>query len=194
MAINFPGPYEVRINYTSGGRDHQQRLNVRVAGTPVPGVDDFTTIDALRRDDSPFALDAEVDAWVALLQPFYNNATSSFTTAELWSYVPESFDASFVAAYALGVNGSSASAVVPASQLIFTFRTQEGGIMKINLMDNILAPADKDAPPYPGTSQAVANAIVLGTSPWLARDTSYAIASIGLYPGQNERLFKKQYR
>jgi hypothetical protein len=194
MALNYPGPYEVRINYVVASRPHQQRLNVRIDGTPVAGVDDFTTIDALRRDDAPFALDAEVDAWVDLIKVFLPSAGGDIVNAELWKYTPDSFDADFVAAYDISVAGTNGSANTPASQLIWTFRTQEGGIMKVILMDVSTTPGLPVTPPYTGSTLALANAIVNGTSPWLARDTSYAIANIAMYPGQNEALFKKIYR
>jgi len=194
MAINYPGPYEVRINYTVAGRSHQQRLNVRIDGTPVAGVDDFTTIDALRRDDTPVALDSEVDDWVDLIKVYFNSTDGDIVNAELWKYEAESFNADFVAAYDIAVAGTSATATSPASQLMWTFRTQEGGVMKISLMDVHVTPGAKISPPYTSGNLAVANAVVLGTSPWLARDTSYAIANIGLYPGQNEKLFKDIYR
>jgi hypothetical protein len=194
MTTNFPGPYEVRINYVVATRPHQQRLNLRVDGTPVAGVDDFTTIDALRRDDAPFALDGEVDDWVDLMKVFYNSTDADFTNAELWKYEPLSFDASFVAAYDIGVAGTSGTSTQPASQIIATFRTQEGGIMKINLMDVVTSPGQPITPPYAGSVAALFNPVVNGTVPWLARDTSYPIAHIRTYPGQNEALFKKIFR
>jgi hypothetical protein len=170
------------------------RLNTRIDGTPEAGVDDFTTIQALRRDNTPFDLDAEVDAWIALLQPFYSSSQADFINAELWSYTPESFDADFVAAYDIGVSGSSGTTSVVAGQVICTFRTQEGGIMKLSLMEAVTVAGSPISPPYTGSLLALTNAIVLGTSPWLARDTSYAIANIRTYPGQNEALFKKIFR
>jgi hypothetical protein len=193
---NYPGPYEVRLNYTVSASSvvlsHQQRLNVRISGTPTPG-EIFPNIDALRRDDTPVALDEEVDDWVALLQPLFSNLTT-FVNAELWKYEALSFESSFVGVYTIGLAGTSGTAQ-PAGQAIMTFRTNEGGIMKISLMECNIAPAVSVT--YPNLSvagKALADAVQFGTSPWLARDTSYPFAFIALHPGQNEVLFKKRFR
>lgn len=193
MALNYPGPYEVRINYQISGLQHVMRLNCRIAGDPQPG-DPMTGIQVLRRDNSNFTLSNEINDWVNLLKPYYNTAATDFQSAELWKYEPESFNADFVSTMNLSTGGSSASANVLASQLMFTFRTQLGGIMKISLMENITTPAASVFPPYVGAALALSNALVNGTSPWMARDGSYPFANIGQHPGQNEKLFKERYR
>lgn len=193
---NFPGPYEVRINYTVNASavvlSHQQRLNVRVDGDPLPG-EVFTAIDVLRRDDTTDLLSDKVDEWVALLQPAFSNQ-ATFVNAELWKYEALSFEASFVGTYAIGLAGTAGTAQ-PAGQAIFTFRTQEGGIMKLSLMESNITPGG--TVPYTGMAteqKAIADAIQYGTAFWLARDTSYPFAFIAMHPGRNEVLFKKRFR
>lgn len=200
MALNFPGPYEIRLYYTvvlsSVALTHSQRLNLRVAGTPTPGTL-FSDIDALRRDDSPFALDGEVDDWVALIDGLYHNGAgaTSFDYAELWKYEPESFDASFISTYDIAVPGASVTANNAAGQTIMTFRTLEGGVMKLSFMETNIFYAARDTPPYSNTTaEAIRAACVAGTVPWMGRDGSYPFAAIALYPGQNEATFKRRYR
>lgn len=200
MATNFPGPYECRFFYSVsiGGvyLTHSQRLNVRVDGTPTPGTP-FADIDFLRRDDSPFAADAEVDAWVEAVKGMWNSGTplSTWDYVELWKYEPESFDASFISTYPIGVAGTSASANLDSAQVIVTFRTQEGGIMKLNFLETIIASGNPDPLPFSNsTLDAVADALIAGTFPWLARDGSYPFAAIAAYAGQSEAVFKKRHR
>lgn len=195
MAINYPGPYEVRIYYTVNTLVHSQRLNCRLASAPSPG-DAFDDIDVLRRDDSPFSLKDEVDDWVALMLPLFSTAApSTIDYAELWAYEAESFDASFVSTYPIALTGTSGSSYQPASQYIITFRTEEGGIMKLSFMETIVVPGIRDTLPLASVAgDAIADAIVAGTVPWLARDTSYPFACIAAYPGQSEAVFKKRFR
>jgi hypothetical protein len=199
MTLNFPGPYEVRMFYTipiSGFTPltHVARYNVRIDGNPDPGTA-FADIDVLRRDDSPFALDGEIDDWVTMIKGLWSSTSSpSIDYAELWKYTPESFDASFVSTYPIAVTTTSASPNVVSGQSIVTFRTMGGGIMKLNFMETIILPTFPDTLPFSNaTLDAIADAVVAGTVPWLARDTTYPFACIAAYTGTNEALFKKRY-
>jgi len=200
MALNFPGPYEVRLyyssNYSVGGIiQHSQRLNVIIDPEPDPG-DLFSTISAIRRDGSPFALDGEVDDWVAAMQPFYPNAAgNSFDYAELWKYEPESFDASFVSTYPIALAGTSASVVNQTGQAIVTFRTLGGGVMKLSFMESVVGVGVRDTLPFANAAlDALADSVVAGTFPWVGRDGTYPFACIALFPGNNEAVFKKRFR
>jgi len=200
MAINFPGPYEVRLYYSTsysigGVIQHSQRLNCIVDGTPAPGTA-FADVDVLRRDGSPFALDSEVDDWVAAMQGFYSNgAGNSFDYAELWKYEPESFDASFVSAYSIALPGTSATVINQAGQAIVTFRTIGGGVMKLSFMETVLGTGSRDTLPFANAAMdALADSVVAGTFPWIGRDGTYPFACIALFPGANEALFKRRFR
>ena len=193
MALNFPGPYAVRIFYTVSTFVHKMELNCRISGTPSPG-DNFPTIDILNRSGGTTQLDAAVDAWVDLIKVKLHTS-ASIDRAELWKYEPDSFEALFVSTYDISVNGTNGTAPVLASQLVYGFRTEEGGIMKINIMEASQAPGDSVAPAnYGAGDAAIAAAVIAANAPWIARDTSYPFASIAFHPGQNERLFKKRYR
>lgn len=193
MALNFPGPYEVRLFYTMNVLIHEQRLNVRMEGTPVPG-DGFDGMNSLRRDDTPELLSDKVDDWVALLRPLAIPTGNTINYAELWKYTPLSFEASYISTYDINLAFTGGGNEQKAGQAIYVFRTTEGGIMKINLMEGNRALGNPLT--YAGCSadeQALIDAVVGGTVPWLARDTSYPIAFKNLYPGQNEAVFKKRF-
>ena len=198
MAINYPGPYELRLQYTcsisSVVLEHEARYNVELEADPDPG-ETFDNINVLTRNNPPEQLDTAVDAWVALLDDLFNSSNTSFVLAELWKYEPLSFDASFVGIYDISAPGTSGSANTGAGQTIYVFRTAEGGIMKLATMEGIqsgLAPLS-----YAGLTVAQKALVdwVLGDGNFfIGRDTSEPIAFKGAFPGQNEAVFKRRYR
>lgn len=202
MAINYPGPYEIRIIYTvtisSIAITHVQRLNCDVAGTPDPGTPPDEVLITRRiasLDPADDMMDAVVDEWITLIREIYNTTGTQFVRAELWKFDEESFDGVFVTSYDVGVGGNSASATQGASQTIYTFRTIEGGIMRLSFMETIHAPiAASPLSGLTGATGAIRDFIIGDTNWVLARDTSYPFASMNWSPGQNEAVFKKRYR
>lgn len=200
MAANFPGPYEVRLLYTASVSsvvlNHRQRLSCAVAGDDPTVGTIFDNIDVGRRVGGAISLKAAVDAYVDLMKVFYaGSGATNIVSAELWKYATESFDASFVSSYAIGVAGTSGSGVQAANQSIVTMRTTNGGIFKLSYMESVISFAVTD----PGTIsnaglEAMVADIEAGNQPWIARDNGYPIVRIAHYPGQNEALFKKRYR
>lgn len=194
MALNYPGPYEVRIYYTVSSRVHIQRLNCQMSLEGDPG-DAFDQFVPLQRNGSAVTpLDTHVDNWIAVIKMLYNTA-NSFDYAELWKYAAESFEATYYSTYDIAVSGGTGGAAVVAGQLISTFRTQEGGTLKINLMETNQAVGVGVGYTGLGTNQkAVVDYVLAPENIWLGRDTSYPFAFNKMFPGQNERLFKKIYR
>lgn len=199
MVQNFPGPWELRLSIIALAAteplDHSQRLNVDLTATPTPG-DAFNNINAKVRDGLTTPdLAAAIEAWLLLLAPRYENLTT-FGVVELWAYAPLSFDATFISSYnPTLVAGTSVSATVKAAQEIYTFRTVEGGIMRINLMETKGNPGPTIT--YPTGAPGFDNIFdfITGGSNWiLARDTSYPFASLKLNPGQNEKSFRQRFR
>lgn len=194
MALNYPGPYQVRIFYTVSSRVHVCALNVQMSVEGVAG-DPFSDFIPLQRNGSAVTtLDTHVDNFVTVAKVFLNSG-QSFNYAELWKYTPDSFEADFISSYTIGVAGTAGAATKSASQMIWTFRTQEGGSMRVVLMDTV---TDAGVTvPYGSmdtNTKALADAITGGTNVWIARDTSYPFNAISMFPGQNEALFKKIYR
>lgn len=191
--INYPGPYEVRLVYTVAGLTHMQRLNCRIAGTPAPGTP-FSSIDILLADDTTDTLENQVDLWVALIQPFLSGASSDIVRAELWVCEADSFASDYVSSYDIALPGTSGGVYTPAGQWIYTFRTTEGGVMKVSIMEAVVTPGVSLTAPYTGSSLALANFVIDSNAPWLGRDTSYPFANIAAHPGQNESVFKRRFR
>jgi hypothetical protein len=114
----------------------------------------------------------------------------------LWKFAPATFDAQYFSTYSIATAGLHASAGEVASQQTYTFRTIEGGIMKVVLNEQ---PQSQWAPlSYAGLSadqQAFVDFFTDdSTSYWLARDTSYPHIFLKLFGGYNESLFRKRFR
>ncbi len=193
MALNFPGPYEVELRYTVSGLIHTQRINCDVVGTPSPG-DLPASINLVSRDASNPVLTTAVTAWVTLIKAAFNTATT-FDDFTLWKYTPLTFDKTFISTGTLAIAGTDAALHVANIQQILTFRTQEGGPMRVVLME--VTSANELRTSYAASSALYQTFMdfVSGLSSWfLARDTSYAIASLNVVGGQNEALFKIRNR
>lgn len=200
MAVNYPGPYELRLNYRVGidtelPLDHQLRLSLFTDIMPTPG-DEFVDIDIVPRVIANRALSLVTDELVTLLQPFYTAAGTAFLNAELWAYVAGTFDASWISAYEINEVGTSVVVEQLAGQSIYTYRTIEGGLFKLTLMEcNHYQSVSMVYPDLTADNQALVDFCVADDESWfLARDTSYPLLFLKLHPGQNEHLFKRRFR
>lgn len=197
MAINYPGPYELRFFYSitisSVVLNHVHRVNVNISGDPEPPVD-FADIDILGVPGGLVSLDTVVDAYVTLLREL-TSAANSFSHVELWRYDTGTFDSQFISTYTLGLVGTNVTAVVSAGQLIHTYRTAEGGIMRWTFMEpNVAQDVSRGYATMSAREQDIAD-FVLGTNRYFyARDTSLPVAFIKSHPGQSEVIFKRRYR
>lgn len=200
MALNYPGPYQLRVFVQNdangeGTLEHRMQFNLDCDPDPSPGTA-FADIDVDLRVAALRPLDTVTDELIALLRPLFDGTDTNFTHAELWSFVPLTFDATFVSSYAIGLAGQGIIRNFPCSQCIFTFRTFEGGIMRVYLDEaqtaagEIQAYADMNA-----QNQALVDYFTdAADSPFLARDTSYPLSFLRLLPGQSEATFKTRYR
>lgn len=195
MALNFPGPWQVRLFYTVKTRVHEARYNVDIAVEADPG-DPFSDFVPRERDgDTVTNLATHVDNWVTAIKPMLNSGDGTIDRAELWKIVPDTFDGIYHSTYNIGVAGTSAIATQDAAQTVFTFRTQEGGIARFDFIDSILDQGPSVAyASLSTTPKAIVDLILSANNIWLARDTSYPISFLFMHPGQSERWFKKIYR
>jgi len=195
---NFPGTFEVRFFYVTNEpaaiASHEFRLSCEMAVEGAPG-DPFTAWTPISKDGSATAtLDSYVDSLVTLIQPQFNTAVD-IVGAELWEYSPGTYDSIFRSAYTIGENGTDAGATVDFSQLIFVWRSQLGGIMKLDLRGTVDSPLARQA--YP-TALAKWNNLLSALDDadtiWHARDQGYPVIPLSVLPGSNERAFKEVNR
>lgn len=195
MATNFPGPWQVRLFYTVKTRAHEARYNVDIAASGSPG-DPFAQFFPRQRDgDTTTDLQLIVDSWYSLFAEKLAAADGTIDRAELWKINPDSFDGIFYSSYSIGAAGTAATPTQDAGQQVFTFRTQEGGIFRFDVIDGV----QPQGPSLPYASLGVADkalvdSVLSDNNCWLARDTSYPVSFLFMHPGQSERWFKKIYR
>lgn len=200
MASNFPGPWQLRIHYdcepgSHPSVDHVLQLNIALDAVPEKGAA-FTTIDVVRRTGTPVALSAVVNALVAVLQPLMSAADTALNFAELWRFADLSFEAEYYSSYDISLPGTAGAAGVPAAESIYTFRTLEGGYMRVHLIEQYHEPGiSLNYSNLGSASQDLCDFIVdPSTAYFLGRDTSYPFITHKLSPGQSEALFKKRFR
>lgn len=194
MADNFPGPYEVRIYYTVNYFEHVMKLSCNLPTDPDVG-DTFDLIDVYVKNGGYTALDGVVDDWVAVLVPLLSAADAEINRAELWKITALSYDGTYISSYDISEAGTSGSGYVVAGEMIWTFRTINGGVMKIHLEEGVTLPGVSAVYGDIGANhQAVADYVTANAAWMWARDNSYASVFLKLHPGQNEAVFKKRYR
>lgn len=200
MVLNFPGPSQLRIFYTTspgteGGVDHVLNLNFEPSVTPGPG-DPFADIDVVPRVVAVHPLSTVTDEVVALLRPLMSAVDCTIVHAECWRYPPASFDAQYISSYPINLAATGAFAAVSSGQNIYTFRTIEGGILRVFCMEA----GDLPGPSLTYADMNAANQAFVdyftddASSMFLARDTSYPAAFLKLHPGQSEAIFKNRNR
>lgn len=190
MAINFPGPYQIRLNYTVKGRRHQQRLNCELDVDLGPGLL-FVNYSLKRRGAAAAGLSGLVDAWKLLIDNIYNTTDAAFVDATLWKYTAGTNDAVFYSAYSIGLTGADAAATVDAGQVRLSFITQEGGTMFLDFMDSNIPSAPTESFPFATVNLDAIADFIISINNWvLGKDTSYPIAARAANPGINERWYK----
>jgi len=193
MAVNFPGPYEIEMTYTTDGLQHIQRLNCDVQGSVNPG-DPLSGITLETKDSVGLPILTAIDEWSDLIIDRLNTG-DTVDAFNFWKYTPLTFDRTFINAGAIAKAGLQAGASNESHQMTLTFRTLEGNSMKVVILETV--ETSQDRVPYASLG-AVTKLImdyVSGSDTWfLARDTSYPISSLNGVGGQNEAIFKIRHR
>lgn len=200
MTLNFTGPYQIRVFYDVSPSAyaelrHVVRFNVDLSDVPVPGTE-FGDIDCLRRVGTPVPLQTVVDSFVVVLADISSLADCAISHAELWKYAAGTEQATYVSTYSIGVAGTVESPGVVSWQTIWSFRSLEGGIMKIYVMEGTSTSRDRKT--YTDLSDEekdFADWFVEATGTFaLAKDTSYPHAFLRMSPSENEAVFRKRFR
>jgi hypothetical protein len=194
MAINYPGPLELRFFIVTDGLTHEHRLNADPFAEPDPG-EDIADIDLKERGGLIVDADTAVDAWVVLLKATLATV-STITRVDLWKYAEGTFDATFITSKDLNVAGTVGPTYQPARQDTLTFRTFAGGTMRVTVNESAMNKAfGKYAPSGGDAAIDGLLAFILSTDNWLlARDNAYPVAGISYLVGQNEKIFRQRYR
>jgi hypothetical protein len=195
--VNYPGPYEIRMNYSApaGGFPliSQIRVNVDVDTPPDPG-SPFADYDLISRAGLFYNAQTFTDAWATVLAGVMRT-DANFSTAELWKYSPGSFNADFQSGYNVGQAGLNAGTAQTTISAIITMRTQNGGHLRCQLNHMVSGASTTDPYPFAITEyNDIADFYSALSSPILGRDGGYVFAPMNLLVGQNEFIFKKYFR
>lgn len=213
MTLNFPSPLAIKTFYTSRGREHVNTLYVRpVSGFDYsPGKDadqyEFQNGDGTTTADfgilcnvivsgnglSEMLPDTARGGLVRLLAE-----TDSVQRCELWSFPPQSNDGTFLSAVAFDVGGDTTDTTTPAvgNQLTMTFRTDEGGILRWQVMETA---TENTVSRYtynnaPNRLKIWINTLMDLNYPFIGKDGGRPIAFLRASMTQNERIYRKVYR
>jgi hypothetical protein len=194
MAINYPGPYEIRIAYVTAepapANRHILRLSCEMSIAGDPGEEFSGWIPEQKDGSAVDTLESHLDALLAILKPMFP-ATTSFNSAELWEYAPGTFDSIFRSSHSIAEVGSSGTASVDFGQLIITFRSENGGIAKIDVRGSDTPVGNRVGFPTGDTSiNALAAHLIAPSSIYVARDGGYLLSALFALPGLNEAAFK----
>ncbi len=136
------------------------------------------------------AFDAALDAFVALLLPWFNTS-DVFSGAEVYTQADCSAAPVFRFAYDLGgpLAGTSATADKPWSQAALTFRAGAGGKFRLQLMEQIVAVDEKLALPTASVFiQNLSNYIISTDNVLFARNNTFPVFPLNLTTKTNDKL------
>lgn len=187
MARNSLSPGFLRIKYTSNGHNHVMTLPVNPSTPAGAGTQLIDSSAALQ-------LWTSAVADIVLILKALLKTTDTISSAEIWTQATPTSVPIFQASTTVGVNGTSAAATVPWSQLAFSFRTTAGGRAKFVVLEGVNAVDFKYAAPlYSGNAamQAVDTYLTGASSVVWGRDNHYIASGIQAVTKTNDALRKK---
>jgi len=186
MPAHSLAPGFVEFQYTYSNLLHKMRLPV----TPGAGWAVGLQPNLVQKNGVDVGFDAAVDAFAALLRPMFAN-TTEIVKAEAWFYPTNSPDPIWVYTRAIGLVGTNAGANTSAGQMVISYRTLLGGIMKLYLLEGVWAINVRNSWPF-GASAAtnIAN-FMIGNTSWIyGRDNAGLIVPIWLTTKTNDAIRK----
>lgn len=196
---NFPGPYELEFEVNMGAlipaRNHKIRINCAVIGSPAPGAL-LSAITVQKMGGGSANAQAVADQFWSFIRQCYA-ATVTCTSVTLWKYVSGTFAKDFVSAGAVALPAGAAGAVTLAHQVTLSFRSANGSVMKLVLLESNLTYETSTTliPNAAGTQIPKLAAYILSAdNVALARDDAYPVAALKNSGGQNEKIWRKIYR
>lgn len=198
MAENLPGPYELEYTLTgfvNPNRDHLFRVNCIAIGDPAPGSLP-TAITMQKQGGGTASLSVVANQLWEFIRLLYG-VSISCSGFQLWKYVAGTLAKDFVSAGTptnVACTGAGGTAL---GQLTQTYRSANGGIMKVVLLETNQTGDTRTTliPNGAGTpSQRLAAYITSADNIALARDDAFIVAALRDSRGQNEAIWKLVHR
>ena len=193
MTVNIPGPEEVVITYVVQGVTHKMRLNCDLE-TDVGVGGDMDEFYFHSKGGTPVQADTAIIDFTDLLADRFEE-TAVIASADLYSVDPDTLERTFKSTLTIGATGGAAEEARLAGQEVYTFKTVEGGNMRLSLMETSIHEDGID--PYPSGELSIDSIFqyVVSSTSWIkGRDTSFIATPRNWCPGQNEALYRRRYR
>lgn len=190
---NFPGPYQLEYEYQVDGLTHKLALDLDIA---VPGAigSDFANWVTVSQDLSNPTLLVVHNSFISDLTALFTNDVS-FVKATLWLFTPLTFIRTWQTERTLTDVGAGVGTYAPAQQTTYTFRTQEGGIKRVQLMETGTdSELQRTFAELTALEQTFISNMLAPSFPWLGRDTSFLVAFNRASDGENEKTWRQRFR
>lgn len=185
MTINSLYPGFVKVHYTSNAHPHVAVLPVK----PFLSFDGNWFVET-KSGGVGQNLGTALATWCTRFKALLHTS-STIVDAELWTIASIGADPIFAHTYSLAVVGTSGTVANPYSQLVFTWRTSLGGLLRTYLMEGV---TPDDTIYYPPSTGAIADIIDLftGDNAWICgRDGGFGVGLIRAIAKENDALRKK---
>lgn len=189
MAQNSLYPGFVRLHYAQATKKHVMVVPVK----PYFSAGSAWWIQGLASPANDSFWQTATNAFIQSMQPLFHS-TVTFSLGELWTIASVGADPVFVDSFTPTFTGSSAGAVNVNSQAVMTFRSENGGLYRLYMMETSVPNNTVAYPPaYTGATgfAAVATAVMANTSMVKARDGGHCIASLRAVTKTNDMLRQK---
>lgn len=195
MSEHQPGPYQLEIPYVIAGLTHYFHVNCDVIGSaPIGTAPASVTMRTKGAGATPLTTSA--NALWNIIRPFFASATIA-TTYTLWKFTGTNQDRVFISGGDLtSPGGSDGGANVLSSEAVFTFRSGNGNIGKLQLMESVFT-VSSHGPigTVIGWTTSPIKTYLLGNSCIvLARDRSFPVAALNESFGPSRVTFNKRNR
>lgn len=195
MVANMPGPYEIEFEltgWTAPARSHLFRVSVAAVGSPTAGSLP-TAIDIQKMGGSTAKLNVVANQIWEFVRLWFTSsiACNNYT---LWRYVPGTLAKDFISAGTMtNPAGSAGGSLIPSHQVTLTFRSANGGILKVVLLEStqggdtraVLTANPAGTPP-----QRLASYMMSADNVILARDDAFPVTPLRDSRGQNEKIWR----
>jgi hypothetical protein len=186
MARNSLYPGFVKVYYQSAGHPHVMTLPCK----PFLGIDGRWWLEQ-KQGGAGDSFENLVTPFVTALKPSLHTA-SSILSAELYSMATPTSEPQWRESVSINTAGTNATAATPYAQQTITFRSANGGIFRLVIMEGGGITVNGEAfPPFAGNTGTIAT-YLMGNSSWIcARDGGWLIAGVRSLTKTNDALRKK---
>lgn len=192
---NVSGPYQIEfqlVGWTSPTREHVMRFNVIALGSPAPGTAP-TLINVQKMGGGTGTLQAVADQlWSFVRLSFPAVVVCAGYT--LWRFPDVTEARDFITAGSVATPAGASGSVQVAQQTTLTFRSANGGILKVVFLESNSSGDARVAlvPNTLGSSfQRLAAYMMSADNVALADDDGFPITPLRISQGQNERIWRK---